>query len=678
MANNRNQLLGMLAAAVLTGTAAMPFLAHPAHADQSTNQDNTGRLQLVMDASGSMAEPTGDDAGTTRIEAAKSALNTLIDDLPDNAHVGLRVFGSEVFSSSDPGACEDSVQVVEPATDNRDNLRAAVADYEPYGETPIGYALQQAANDLGTETQRTIVLVSDGEPTCDPDPCEVAADLISRGYNMRIHVVGFDLDENARATMECIADNGGGVYYDVSNADELANALTEVSTRAFEPFELKGERITGGATIAEATPIEPGQYIDTFANDGRSYANNIKPIYYRVDRSMAGSTLHAGITASLTDGDGRPQSRVRILTEDRDICGLEALQESSDHGLLGIGTNSTARLIRSDDCESVDSLIIEVGQDGLFGGAGLAGQDFELVVYEEPPTTNSDELPASEIATWHDMSAGEPRDDIEPGNSFSSAPIVEPGTYEMSMLPGETKVIAVDADWGQHVQALMEVGPDEKGSFGTGSSARYDLRIFGPYRTLRDRNSVTEGLPDWSEERGDMRFRLGAATPSIRLLNREALYWDGVHDAVIPGPYFIAVTDNQDPDGGNDHLVDYTLTVDVMGEAGAGAPTYDGEGVGGLLGSDTADEPATSGDTNTDIPSDDDETGTDDDAEQPSPGEDQVTTTPPYHDMTTNTASEANGGLSISPGAVILAALGGGALVGGGYMVRQALKRSTA
>jgi Ca-activated chloride channel family protein len=62
-------------------------------------------------------------------------------------------------------------------TGNRSALRQALRTYRPYGETPIGFALQEAAEDLGDEGRRTVVLVSDGEPTCDPDPCEVARDL---------------------------------------------------------------------------------------------------------------------------------------------------------------------------------------------------------------------------------------------------------------------------------------------------------------------------------------------------------------------------------------------------------------------------------------------------------------------------------------------------------------------
>ena len=132
-------------------------------------------MQLVLDSSGSMSEPAA--GGQSKIAAAKGALRTVVDGLPDEAQVGLRVYGATVFSRNDPGACTDSQEVVPPGTDNRDELRSAIASYKPYGETPIAHALQEAGKDLGSEGHRTIVLVSDGEATCPPSPCVVARQL---------------------------------------------------------------------------------------------------------------------------------------------------------------------------------------------------------------------------------------------------------------------------------------------------------------------------------------------------------------------------------------------------------------------------------------------------------------------------------------------------------------------
>ena len=92
----------------------------------------------------------------------------MVGKLPASAQVGLRVYGATVFKRSQPGAYTDTQLTVPIGIDNRAQLRSAIARYKPYGETPIGYSLQQAAKDLGPDGKRTIVLVSDGEATCAP------------------------------------------------------------------------------------------------------------------------------------------------------------------------------------------------------------------------------------------------------------------------------------------------------------------------------------------------------------------------------------------------------------------------------------------------------------------------------------------------------------------------------
>ena len=187
-----------LLVAALVGTTAVlvPLAAAEAAGPSSAAPGDRGRLMLVLDSSGSMAEPAS--GGGTKIQAAKTALHDVVDGLPTDAEVGMRVYGAKVFSRSDAGACTDSQRVVDLGSDNRADLQSAIDAYKPYGETPIGYALQEAAADLGGEGPRSIVLVSDGEPTCPPDPCKVARQISKDGVDVRIDVVGLDVSGNMR------------------------------------------------------------------------------------------------------------------------------------------------------------------------------------------------------------------------------------------------------------------------------------------------------------------------------------------------------------------------------------------------------------------------------------------------------------------------------------------------
>ncbi len=174
----------LLTSVLLALTSVPAFLVQAfAVQDQPTTTAPETSTMLVLDSSGSMAEPAG--GGATKIQAAKQALRDVVAALPDDAVVGMRVFGAEVFDRDQPGACTDSQQVVAPGTDNRDALLREVERYRPFGETPIGFALRQAAQDLDPDTARSIVLVSDGVATCDPDPCEVAKELSAQGVALR-------------------------------------------------------------------------------------------------------------------------------------------------------------------------------------------------------------------------------------------------------------------------------------------------------------------------------------------------------------------------------------------------------------------------------------------------------------------------------------------------------------
>ncbi|WP_394277217.1 VWA domain-containing protein [Luteococcus sp.] len=216
---NTTRTLSALAVLAVLGTTTM---SAPARGE---GDDQGGTMMLVLDSSGSMKEPA--QGGMTKIDAAKKSLTSLVGGLPVDTGVGLRVFGATVENQGDAGACTDSQLVVPAGTGNRAALRAAVSTYTPYGETPIGFALTEAAKDLGDKGKRSIVLVSDGVATCEPDPCEAAKQVAAQGVDVTIDVVGMSVDEQARKQLQCIATAGKGKYYDVKNSDQLSTALEQ-------------------------------------------------------------------------------------------------------------------------------------------------------------------------------------------------------------------------------------------------------------------------------------------------------------------------------------------------------------------------------------------------------------------------------------------------------------------
>jgi Ca-activated chloride channel family protein len=91
---------------------------------------------LILDASKSMKDDDG--TGRPKFQAAKEALDTLVDELPDEAKVGLRVYGSEVSGTGRRAGCADTKLVSPVAALDRAGIKAQIGALEPRGFTPIG------------------------------------------------------------------------------------------------------------------------------------------------------------------------------------------------------------------------------------------------------------------------------------------------------------------------------------------------------------------------------------------------------------------------------------------------------------------------------------------------------------------------------------------------------------
>ena len=556
---------------LMLGFVATSQTPHSAYADDSDEEQGHYRMQLVLDSSGSMKEPA---QGGTKIEAAKQALNTVVDDLPDAAQVGMRVYGATI--SSGKGACTDSQQIVEPGTDNRDDLHSAVDDYKPLGETPIGYALEEAAKDLGSEGKRTIVLVSDGESNCNPEPCDVARKLSKDGIDLRIDVVGLSVNAKTRKQLSCIAEAGNGTYYDADDAESLTRSIDTVSARAFRPFDLTGEKVTGGSQPVDAPTLDAGkQYLDKLPLAGSTQ-------YYRIDRTIPRSTIHVGTTARTAAGSIGSGVSMELRAENTD----STCESQSSYG-NGVGADkpllaasvSNADPIAEEECFAAEyyTLAIELSIDD-----DLARTPFELVVYEEPPIAKgaeNDLPPVSEEPSWTPMEPRNAESGVAPGTSLANAPVVDDGTYSLDIQSGETQVFAVPLDWGQRLQVQIDSDLPKAAYDNAGAWSGFGPKIYGPVRGEADTGTGSIGAPSewtttafgnmWTED--DKHWRKGAMTPNVRFLNRTANE-TGMTASAIPGFRYVEVNLSLMEDG---ITIPYELTVKRFGDAGEGAPAYE-------------------------------------------------------------------------------------------------------
>lgn len=560
----------LLAVALVAMTT---LVAVPASAAEGEDDKPVGRLMLVLDSSGSMSELTGD--GRTRIDAAKDALRAVVNQLPDEQPVGMRVFGATQPTRA--GAelyCSDSQNVAPVATDNRDDLSAAIDAYEPYGETPIAFALQEAGKDLGETGQRSIVLVSDGIATCEPDPCVVAEQLRAGGVDVRIDVVGLNVDAAARASLECVASAGGGTYYDATDTASLIDGLTVAQTRSARPFDLTGEPIEGTPEVGDAPDMQaPGQYLDTIPASGE--------LFYSIPRTQTGSTIWVGVSYIGESGSAGESVRTTLYpgsAPDGISCGSASafgngIGSANPYHFDGVSSWSATP---ESPCNTDDELVLTLSSSN----AANAGKPVEIAVYEEPPLAEGadrDLAPLADTPAWETIEPGDsPTTDVVPGSSLASAPVLSDGSYDLDINQGETQVFAVPLDWGESLQAQIDLNLTQQTIDAAHVGYGFAIDVVGPLRTGDGDNLRAAGIPaDWKEPlalastAGDP-LRIGTQAPTVSYLRRaDALPRRG---AALPGYRYVQVAFEANR---GTNTQPYTLTIRTNGEAGDGAPEYD-------------------------------------------------------------------------------------------------------
>ncbi|MFP1644803.1 vWA domain-containing protein [Pontitalea aquivivens] len=226
---------------VIPGLAALAFfLAAPTLA-----QDRPNTI-LVLDASGSM---WGQIDGVNKITIAREVVADILSDFPADQNLGFVTYGHR-----ERGQCTDIETVVAPAPGTADEITRIVHGLNPRGMTPMTDAVIAAAQALRhTEQAATVILVSDGIETCNPDPCAAARALEAAGTDFTAHVIGFDVSKEAEALMQmqCIAEETGGRFLTADNALELTGALREV-TAAPPSGTFTFTASLGGAEIGDA------------------------------------------------------------------------------------------------------------------------------------------------------------------------------------------------------------------------------------------------------------------------------------------------------------------------------------------------------------------------------------------------------------------------------------------
>ena len=209
-------------------------------------------IEFIFDASFSMDQRV--DGRRTRMDVAKEVMEVLLEGLEDrpDLEIALRVYGSKL---TDVVGCRDSIlfQAFGPVGEVRPSILKTIKRLKPAGMTPIGYSLELAAQDFPQEgnNRNVIVLITDGEESCNADPCAISKKLQEEGVILRPYVVGFALSALEEASVRCI-----GNYYPAHDRESLLTALQSIMVEVVSPPSLVVEAWADGINVTGDTKIE--------------------------------------------------------------------------------------------------------------------------------------------------------------------------------------------------------------------------------------------------------------------------------------------------------------------------------------------------------------------------------------------------------------------------------------
>jgi Ca-activated chloride channel family protein len=385
---------GSLQAMVGRLILAFALLCSFAPAAIAQTPDPGNRALIVLDASKSMNEDAGN--GGTRLDAAKKAVGSLVDRLPNGAPIGLRVYGSKVSDVSRAEGCKDTELTVPVGPLDKSALTSTVNGLQGKGRTPIGRSLLAVPDDLGaTEGRRSVVLITDGGDNCaPPDPCKAAAQVAKRGVDLSISVVGFQVNDRVQKQLRCIAAAGGGSYVGVDDADKLGDELLALLSRAFRSYEPGGTAVTGGATREQAVAISPGLYHDVLPNDSTKR-------WFSVDVPKGRRLVISGTAIPPLDASGEAGFQLWMWApgETGDFTAFESNLMDNKPGIFGSTYTQSIRM-RLDDPPGRYVFMAQMESSG--------GDTF------------STDIPV-ELAVWT-IKRGDPLGEIAPGKLATPTP----------------------------------------------------------------------------------------------------------------------------------------------------------------------------------------------------------------------------------------------------------------
>jgi hypothetical protein len=178
--------------------------------EQENQIMQAGSNNLLLQLLGSLPNSVLDlvDKEPRRITVAKKAVTDVVKRLPRDVNAGLVTLG----------ACPSALNRGFFGNNQRGALLGQIDRLEPERGTPLADAIWRAGNMVdGVNRESMILVVTDGDESCDGDPCAVARELAAAKPLLTINVV----DIGNSGAGNCLAAAARGKVFTARTAVEL-------------------------------------------------------------------------------------------------------------------------------------------------------------------------------------------------------------------------------------------------------------------------------------------------------------------------------------------------------------------------------------------------------------------------------------------------------------------------
>ena len=322
-------------ASLLVGLSAISANTIAQSSEGTAIEEARQLFYMIYDSSNSMWGQLSDKS--RKYEAGRAALSSVLNLKLDDRDLAFRAYGHR-----DKTDCQDSQLIVAagPASAVKPDIQNAVANIRPTGKTPITYSLREALKDIG-DRSGDILLISDGVETCDIDPCELMEEWRNEGVKIRVHVVGVGLNEIERGAMACVAETGGGKYFDAGSEEELVQAIgsaTEIEPGEPEPVQqiqgyglnIKGTDETGRNFIIIGKLFKDDIEVMDLTSNGQQWLDEPGEYTMTVGVLLADGSIYKPVTQDVSIKE-RGITRAKVLVTRPAIVSASFSEDGEQH-----------------------------------------------------------------------------------------------------------------------------------------------------------------------------------------------------------------------------------------------------------------------------------------------------------------------------------------------------------